>query len=60
MPVAVVSEAFGRMVLGGTEPIGRRLRRGAKMPWIAIVGVVPDVRRGGQASRAAYATLAGV
>ena len=38
------------MVLGGTEPIGRRLRRGPKMPWIAIVGVVPDVRRGGKAS----------
>jgi putative ABC transport system permease protein len=50
MPVAVVSEAFGRMVLGGSEPIGRRLRRGPKMPWITIVGVVPDVRRGGKAS----------
>jgi len=48
--VAVVSEAFGRMVLGGAEPIGRRLRRGANMPWITIVGVVPDVRRGGRAS----------
>jgi predicted permease len=50
MPVAVVSEAFGQMVLGGLEPIGRRLRRGPKMPWITIVGVVPDVRRGGKAS----------
>ena len=48
--VAVVSEAFGRIVLGGAEPIGRRLRRGANMPWITIVGVVPDVRRGGRAS----------
>ena len=38
------------MVLGGAEPIGRRLRRGANMPWITIVGVVPDVRRGGRAS----------
>ncbi|HEY7476150.1 MAG TPA: ABC transporter permease [Vicinamibacterales bacterium] len=48
--VAVVSEAFGGMVLGGAEPIGRRLRRGEKMPWITIVGVVPDVRRYGRAS----------
>ena len=48
--VAVVSEAFGRLVLGGAEPIGRRLRRGANLPWITIVGVVPDVRRGGRAS----------
>jgi putative ABC transport system permease protein len=37
-------------VLGGAEPIGRRLRRGPKMPWIAIVGVVADVRRGGKTS----------
>ncbi len=50
MPVAVVSEAFGAMVLGGADPIGRRLRRGPKMPWITIVGVVPDVRRGGRTS----------
>jgi putative ABC transport system permease protein len=49
-PVAVVSEAFGPMVLGGSDPIDRRLRRGPKMPWITIVGVVPDVRRGGRAS----------
>jgi putative ABC transport system permease protein len=49
-PVAVVSEAFGQMVLGGSDPIDRRLRRGPKMPWITIVGVVPDVRRGGRAS----------
>jgi len=47
MPVAVVSEAFGRMVLGGAEPIGRRLHRGPNMPWITIVGVVADVRRYG-------------
>ncbi|MGE5833630.1 MAG: ADOP family duplicated permease, partial [Acidobacteriota bacterium] len=47
LPVAVVSEAFGRMVLGGAEPIGRRLHRGPNMPWITIVGVVADVRRYG-------------
>ena len=50
MPVAIVSDAFSGMVLGGAEPIGRRLRRGPKMPWIVVVGVVPDVRRGGKTS----------
>jgi putative ABC transport system permease protein len=50
MPVAVVSDAFGKVVLNGNDPIGRRIRRGEKMPWITIVGVVPDVRRGGRAS----------
>jgi putative ABC transport system permease protein len=43
--VAVVSEEFGRAILGGGDPIGRRLRRFAAAPSIAIVGVVSDVRR---------------
>jgi putative ABC transport system permease protein len=48
--VAVVSEAFSSVVLDGADPIGRRLQRGPKMPWITIVGVVGDVRRGGSLS----------
>ncbi|MFI5177682.1 MAG: ADOP family duplicated permease [Vicinamibacterales bacterium] len=47
-PVAVVSDEFGRRILGGADPIGRRFRRAPTMPWIAIVGVVHDVRRDGQ------------
>jgi putative ABC transport system permease protein len=47
-PVAVVSEEFGRNVLGGGDPIGRRFRRAPTAPWITIVGVVRDVRRDGR------------
>src|SRR6185503_7593929 len=47
-PVAVVSEAFGRQLLGGADPRGTRLRRGQNMPWITIVGVVADIRRDGK------------
>jgi putative ABC transport system permease protein len=47
-PVAVVSEAFAARKLNGADPRGRRIRRGPKMPWITIVGVVSDIRRDGQ------------
>ena len=50
MPVAVVGQAFGKTFLGGRDPIGWRFRRGEKFPWITIVGVVADIRRGGQAA----------
>lgn len=48
-PVAVVNEAFGRILLNGASPIGRRIRRGPSMPAITIVGVVSDIRRTGRA-----------
>jgi predicted permease len=51
MPVAVVGEVFGRTFLGSRDPIGWRLRRGDKFPWITVVGVVADIRRGGQAAK---------
>ena len=52
--VAVVNESFVRLVLGGRNPIGRRLRyahfeewtsdaRWEPGPWMEIVGVVPDM-----------------
>jgi predicted permease len=47
-PVAVVNEAFGRELLGGADPLGRRLRRTDRDPWVTIVGVVGDIRRGGR------------
>jgi putative ABC transport system permease protein len=50
MPVAVVGQAFGGKFLGGRDPIGWRFRRGEKFPWITVVGVVADIRRGGQAA----------
>src|SRR3954469_1345665 len=42
--VAIVSESLGQQVWPGENPIGHRLRRGPDLPWITIVGVVPDVR----------------
>jgi predicted permease len=48
MPVAVVSAAFERALLGGRDAIGRRLSRGTGAPMITIVGVTPDVRRDGR------------
>jgi predicted permease len=47
-PVAVVSENFSRTFLGGADPIGHRIRRFDKAPWITIVGVVADIRRQGR------------
>jgi len=47
-PVAVVSESFARRYWPNTDPIGRRIKRGAATsPWAEIVGVVADVRDGG-------------
>lgn len=48
MPVAVVSTAFERALLGGRDAIGRRFSRGPGAPMITIVGVIPDVRRDGR------------
>jgi putative ABC transport system permease protein len=45
--VAVVNQAFARQYLDGADPIGKRLRRSGA-PWVEIVGVVNDIRRGGK------------
>jgi putative ABC transport system permease protein len=45
--VAVVNQAFAREYLNGSDPVGRRFRRGDP-PWFEIVGVVNDLRRGGK------------
>ncbi len=50
--VAVVNETFGRVLLGGENPIGRVVRRGPGMPAITIVGLVGDIRRTGRADEA--------
>jgi putative ABC transport system permease protein len=46
-PVAIVNRAFVRQYLDGRSPVGIRIKRGTN-PWATIVGVVPDVRDGGQ------------
>jgi predicted permease len=48
LAIGVVNEAFARRFLTGTDALGRRFRRGSSGPWITIVGVVTDVRRGGK------------
>jgi predicted permease len=48
-PVAVVNQMFAQRFLSGRDPLGARLRRGPQAPWIAIVGVVKDIRRDGLA-----------
>jgi len=44
--VAVVNETLARMTWPGEDPLGRRLRFGDGEPWVAVVGVVGDLRRG--------------
>lgn len=46
LPVVVVNAEFARRFLPGVEAIGHRIKRGG--PWLTIVGVVSDVRRGGK------------
>jgi putative ABC transport system permease protein len=46
--VAVVNEAMARRYWGDQDPVGRRFRIGsAQRPWVAVVGVVGDVRHNG-------------
>src|SRR5262249_12236414 len=50
--VAVVNHAFARQYLHGADPIGKRLRRTPPgSPWLEIVGMVNDIRRGGKTER---------
>jgi putative ABC transport system permease protein len=44
--VAVISESLARKFWGGSNPLGKRIRRG-KDPWRTIIGVVGDVRQEG-------------
>jgi predicted permease len=46
--VAVVNQAFAREFFSTADPIGHRFRRSAQAPWITIVGIVNDIRRGGK------------
>jgi putative ABC transport system permease protein len=46
--IAVVNLAFSRRLLGGHSALGTRFRRGPNAPWLTVVGVVNDIRRGGK------------
>ncbi len=49
-PVAIVNETLVRSVWPNENPIGKRLKPGdgtdADQPWITVIGVVKDLRRG--------------
>jgi putative ABC transport system permease protein len=48
-PVTIVNETLARNVWPGEDPIGKRLKPGDgndDRPWITVVGVVKDLRRG--------------
>ena len=47
--VTVVNETFAREAWPGQDPLGRRIRFGgaqSKAPWLNVIGVVRDLRRG--------------
>jgi putative ABC transport system permease protein len=56
--VALVNEAFSRVLLEGANPVGHVVRRGPDMPAITIVGVVGDVRRTGRTDESGTRTAA--
>jgi putative ABC transport system permease protein len=46
--VVIANESFVRRFMGGEDPIGKRIKLGdwtSNRPWLAIVGVVQDVRQ---------------
>jgi putative ABC transport system permease protein len=47
-PAAVVNMAFVRRFLPNEDALSRRFRRSPRDPWINIVGIAGDVRRGGK------------
>jgi putative ABC transport system permease protein len=46
--VAVVNQAFAREFFSTADPIGHRFRQSVQAPWITIVGIVNNIRRGGK------------
>lgn len=46
-PVAVVNRTLARMFWPDESPIGKRIRQSESAPWLAIVGVVDDMKYAG-------------
>ena len=42
-PVAIVSEAAGRSLWPGRDPVGERVRYSPDSPWVTVVGIAADV-----------------
>ncbi len=50
LPVAIINETMARHFWPGEDPIGKRFKAGGAQsatPWLAVVGIVADVRRQG-------------
>ncbi len=43
----IVNESFARKHYGDVSPLGRRFRRGETLPWMTVVGLIPDIYVGG-------------
>jgi predicted permease len=43
----IVNRTLARKVWPGTDPIGKRIRLGPDYPWLAVVGVVADIKNHG-------------
>jgi putative ABC transport system permease protein len=44
-PVALIDENLARQYWPDQDPVGKRLRRGDRSPWVTIVGVVAHIKR---------------
>ncbi len=44
-PVALIDENLARQYWPDQDPVGKRLRRGDRAPWVTIVGVVAHIKR---------------
>jgi predicted permease len=45
--VVLINETMARVFWPHRSPLGDRLRRGSRSPWLTIVGIVKDVKQGG-------------
>jgi putative ABC transport system permease protein len=43
-PVAIINHAMARQYWPGSDPVGRRVRLSEDQRWMAIAGVVPDIK----------------
>lgn len=46
--VALVNQTFVRQFFAYTDPLGHQIRHGGGAPWVTLIGVVNDIRRGGK------------
>ena len=46
--VCLVNQTYVRRYFPQTDPLGHHLRHGTGAPWVTIVGVANDIRRGGK------------